>query len=76
MALEVQATGRDDAEQALQRRERYRGLARLRQARAGAALHVALVLRGQAIALRGHRLAQALAVRRQFQDVRVAAVGR
>ena len=76
VALEVQAAGGDDAEQALKRREGHRRLGGLRQARARPALHVGLVLRRLAVAVGGHGLPQALAVGGQVQDVGVTAFGR
>ena len=76
VALEMQAAGGDDAEQGLQRREGHRGLGRLRQAGAGAALDIGLVARRLAVAVGRHRLAEAAAVLRQFEDVGVAAFPR
>ena len=72
VALEVQAVGRDDPEEALQRRERDRRLPDAREARAFAALHVALVLRRQAIGPRDHRLAESARVLRKLEDRGIA----
>ena len=76
MALEMQATGRDDAEKRLQRRKGDRRLRGLSQPRALPALHIDLELRRFAIAVGGHALTQAGGVRRQVQDIRVAPFGR
>ncbi len=72
VALEMQAVGRDDPEEALQGCERDRGGADAGEARAFAALEILLVLRRAAIAARGDRLAEALAVLGQFEDRGVA----
>ena len=66
--LEMQATRRDDAEQALQRREAHRSRRHAGQARALAPLEVALPLRGHPVAAGSHRLAQAGGMRRQLDD--------
>ena len=73
MPFKVQAAGRDDAEQRLQRRKRHRALRGLRQARALTALQVGFELGGLAIAFGGHALAQAGGVFGQVQDVGVTA---
>ena len=76
MALEVQAARRDDAEERLQRRERHRRLARLRESRTLPALDVRFVLRWLAVPVGHHRLAETGRVRGQIEDVAVAAIGR
>ena len=68
VALEVQPTGRDDAEQALQRAERHARLGDARQTGALAALEVALVAGRQAVAGGRHRLAQRDGVRLGHED--------
>ncbi len=58
VTLEVQATRRDHAEEALKRGEGDRGRRDAGQARALAPHQVRLVLRGQSVAARRHRLAE------------------
>src|SRR5207247_7850348 len=72
VALEVQAAGCDDAEQALQRAERHRGLARLREAGALATLQSGLVLRRLAVAVERDRRAEAARCFARLEDGGVA----
>jgi hypothetical protein len=72
VALEVQAVGGDDAEQALQRRERDRSGADAREAGALAALEVLLVFRRHPVGARHHGLSKALAVLGQVEDRGIA----
>ncbi len=58
MPLEVQARGRDDAEEVLQRRERDRGLRRAREPGAFAPADVRLELRRHAVGRGQHRRAE------------------
>ena len=62
----------DDAEQRVQRRECHRSLRDSRQAGTLTPLQILLVLRGQAIAAGGDRLAEAGRVRRKLEDGRIA----
>ena len=68
VALEVQAVGRDDAEQALQGGEGDGGLRDTGEAGALAALNVFLVCRGQAVAARGDWLTEPGGVGRKLED--------
>jgi hypothetical protein len=75
MAFEVQAVGRDDPEEALQRGERDRGSAHARESGAFATLQVLLVLRRQPVAAGRDRLAERSAVLREVQDRGIARLG-
>ena len=72
VALEMQASRGDDAEHALQRRERHRGSGDARQAGGLAALQVFFKLRRHAIWIGGDRLAEGDGVWLGFEDGFVA----
>ena len=76
MALEMQAAGRDDAEQRLQGCERNRRLGRLRQPGARAALDIGLEAGRFAIAIGGYRLTQSARMGWQLKDVGISSDGR
>ena len=68
VALEVQSARRDDAEHALQRRERDRGLRDARESRAFAALQVLFVFGRQSVGACRHGLAETAGVRGKLED--------
>ena len=70
--LEMQAARRDDAEEALQRREAHARRANARQARAFAALQIFFIFGWQTVRARGDGLAEAFAVRGEIEDCGVA----